>query len=155
MLAEVLVNGRSAGIAWTAPYRVDVTALLKPGSNRIEVRTSNLWINRLVGDRQPGVTERISFTQDDAASTGLPQKRSVFDNLGPGGIPFGGTPYAATTPLPASGLIGPVRLVREGALARLGGRRLAVGLVEEIGPFLVAVLDAPALGRPHQLVAIP
>jgi hypothetical protein len=37
----------------------------------------------------------------------------VFDSIGPGGTPFGGTPYTATTPLPASGLIGPVRLVRQ------------------------------------------
>lgn len=114
VLAEVLVNGRSAGVAWTTPYRLNVTDLLKPGANSIEVRASNLWVNRLVGDRQPGVTERISFTQDDAAALGLPQKRSVFDTLGPGGIPFGGTPYDAATPLPASGLIGPVRLMQEG-----------------------------------------
>jgi hypothetical protein len=28
-------------------------------------------------------------------------------------LPFGGTPYTADTPLPASGLIGPVRLVQQ------------------------------------------
>ena len=111
VLAEVLINGRSAGIVWTAPYRLDVTDFIKPGANKIEVRTANLWVNRLVGDRQPGVTQRITFTQDDAASLGLPQKRSVFDSLGPGGISYGGTPYTAATPLPPSGLLGPVRLL--------------------------------------------
>jgi len=35
----------------------------------------------------------------------------VFDNLGPGGKAYGGTPYTADTPLPASGLVGPVRLM--------------------------------------------
>lgn len=119
VVAEVLVNGRSAGIAWATPYRLDVTRLLKPGSNRIEVRVSNLWVNRIVGDRQPGVTERISFTHEDAASLGLKQPRSVFDTIGPGGKPFGGTPYTAQTPLPSSGLIGPVLLLKVGdAVAR-------------------------------------
>jgi hypothetical protein len=113
VIAEVLVNGRSAGTTWTAPYRLDITDLVRPGNNKIEVQVSNLWVNRVVGDRQPGVTKRISFTHEDAASLGLEQKRSVFDRVGPGGTPFGGTPYTADTPLPASGLIGPVRLIRE------------------------------------------
>ena len=113
VVAEVLVNGRSAGTAWTAPYRVDVTDLLKAGNNKVEVRVSNLWVNRVVGDRQPGVTKRIAFTHEDAASLGLKQPRSVFDKVGPGGTPFGATPYTASTPLPPSGLIGPVRLERK------------------------------------------
>lgn len=113
VVAEVLVNGRSAGIVWTTPYRIDVTKLLKAGNNKVEVRVSNLWVNRVVGDRQPGVTKRIAFTHEDAASLGLKQPRSVFDTVGPGGTPFGATPYTASTPLPPSGLIGPVRLERQ------------------------------------------
>lgn len=113
VVAEVLVNGRRAGTAWTAPYKLDITDLVKPGNNTLVVRVSNLWVNRVVGDRQPGVTKRISFTHEDAASLGLKQPRSIFDKLGPGGIAFGGTPYTAETPLPASGLVGPVRLIRE------------------------------------------
>ncbi|HWV12524.1 MAG TPA: glycosyl hydrolase [Sphingobium sp.] len=113
VVAEALVNGRSAGIAWTNPYELDVTPLLKAGANRIEVRTTNVWVNRVVGDRQPGVTKRISFTHEDAASLGLKQSASIFDNIGPGGKAFGSTPYTAETPLPPSGLIGPVRLIRE------------------------------------------
>ena len=113
VIAEVLVNGRSAGIAWTTPYQLDVTPLLKPDVNEFEVRTSNLWVNRIVGDRQPGVTKRISFTHEDAASLGLEQPQTVFDTIGAGGKAFGATPYTANTPLPSSGLIGPVRLIRE------------------------------------------
>lgn len=113
VIAEVLINGRSAGIAWTEPYKLDITGMLKPGPNKIEVKSSNLWVNRVVGDRQPGVTKRISFTHEDAASLGFKQPRSVFDTIGPGGKPFGGTPYTADTPLPSSGLIGRVRLLRE------------------------------------------
>ncbi|NIJ15942.1 hypothetical protein FHS54_000891 [Sphingobium vermicomposti] len=118
VIAEVLVNGRSAGIAWTTPYQLDVAPLLKPGVNRFEVRTSNLWVNRVVGDRQPGVTQRISFTHEDAPSLGLEQPVTMFDTIGAGGKAFGATPYTADTPLPSSGLIGPVRLIRETSAAK-------------------------------------
>jgi len=49
-VAEVSVNGRAVGIAWKPPYRVDVSGLLNAGTNRIEVRVTNLWHNRIVGD---------------------------------------------------------------------------------------------------------
>lgn len=48
--AEVTLNGRYLGILWKAPYRLDVTGLLKPGVNRIEIKVTNLWPNRLIGD---------------------------------------------------------------------------------------------------------
>ena len=44
------VNGTSLGILWNAPFRADVTRLLKAGPNRLEVRVTNLWHNRIVGD---------------------------------------------------------------------------------------------------------
>jgi hypothetical protein len=53
-IAEVLVNGQNAGIVWWPPYSVDVTQLLKPGTNRIEVRVTNSWLNRMIGDSRPG-----------------------------------------------------------------------------------------------------
>lgn len=84
-VAEVLVNGKSAGYAWRAPYRVDVGAVMKPGRNRLEVRVANLWVNRLIGDAQPGVTGKVTWTA-------LPT-------------------YTAKAPLRRSGLIGPVTLV--------------------------------------------
>ena len=50
-VAEVFVNGKSAGIFWKFPYRADITALVKPGSNQLKIEVMNLWINRLVGDK--------------------------------------------------------------------------------------------------------
>jgi beta-galactosidase/beta-glucuronidase len=35
--AEVRVNGKSAGVRMAPPFRVDLTGLLLPGDNRIEV----------------------------------------------------------------------------------------------------------------------
>jgi len=49
-VAEVSVNGAPTGVTWKPPYRVDVTGLLKAGTNRLEVKVTNLWHNRIVGD---------------------------------------------------------------------------------------------------------
>jgi hypothetical protein len=49
-VAEVSVNGTSIGILWNPPFRVDVTGLLKAGANHLEVKVTNLWHNRIVGD---------------------------------------------------------------------------------------------------------
>jgi hypothetical protein len=85
-IAEVTVNGKSLGIAWKAPYRVNVTSALRPGPNKVEIRVANLWVNRLIGDQQPNATKKYTFTAHN--------------------------PYKATSPLLPSGLLGPVQVVR-------------------------------------------
>ena len=52
VVAEVRLNGKDLGILWKAPFRVDVTDAAKPGDNELEVRVTNLWPNRLIGDEQ-------------------------------------------------------------------------------------------------------
>jgi hypothetical protein len=85
-LAEVTVNGKSLGVVWHAPYRVDATAALKPGANEVSVKVVNAWVNRLIGDEQPGATK---YTFADVK------------------------PYKVNSPLLPSGLLGPVAVVRE------------------------------------------
>jgi len=85
-LAEVSVNGRSAGILWKAPFKVDITSLLQPGINRLSIRITNLWVNRLIGDKQPGATPVASTTFN---------------------------PYSEDSPLLDSGLLGPVTITGE------------------------------------------
>jgi hypothetical protein len=85
-LAEVTVNGTPLGIVWRPPFRVDVTEALKPGTNKLEVSVTNLWVNRLIGDEQPGVTKKYTFTTQQF--------------------------YRADSPLLPSGLLGPVRIFR-------------------------------------------
>ena len=46
-LAEVIVNGKSLGILWKNPFRVNVSGALKAGKNKIEIKITNLWVNRL------------------------------------------------------------------------------------------------------------
>jgi len=49
-MAEVLVNGQVAEILWKPPFRTDITPLLSAGENRLEIRVTNLWVNRMIGD---------------------------------------------------------------------------------------------------------
>jgi hypothetical protein len=82
-VAEVSVNGKAAGIAWKPPYEVEIGSLVVEGVNTVEIRVANLWVNRLIGDAQPGA-KKVTFT---AAPT-----------------------YTADAPLRPAGLIGPVTL---------------------------------------------
>jgi hypothetical protein len=68
-LAEVSVNGQSFPVLWKPPYRVDVTTALKPGANRLEVKVTNEWTNRQIGDRQ-GPPEKRVLTSDPVAAFG-------------------------------------------------------------------------------------
>jgi hypothetical protein len=51
-IAHVWVNGRDCGIAWTAPYEVEITGALHKGKNTIEIEVVNTWHNALQGADQ-------------------------------------------------------------------------------------------------------
>jgi hypothetical protein len=51
-LAEVIFNGHNLGVWWKPPFAADVTQWTKPDRNVLQVRVTNLWINRLIGDEQ-------------------------------------------------------------------------------------------------------
>lgn len=61
-LAEVLVNGKSAGVLWKPPFRADITSLVKPGANALKIEVMNMWINRLVGDQDLPAEKRFTRT---------------------------------------------------------------------------------------------
>jgi hypothetical protein len=73
------------GIVWEPPFRINVTDGLKQGENNIEIKVTNLWVNRLIGDQQPGMVKKITYTT----------------------MAF----YRADSPLMPSGLMGPVRII--------------------------------------------
>jgi len=87
-LAEVIVNGKSLGIVWKAPFRVDATSALKAGDNTLEVKVTDLWANRLIGDLQPGANTQCAFADPRPAL------------------------YQAASPLVPAGLLGPVQILR-------------------------------------------
>jgi len=47
--ALVFINGQPAGALWHPPYRLDVTNLLKPGANHIEIHVYNTALNAWSG----------------------------------------------------------------------------------------------------------
>jgi hypothetical protein len=50
VIAEVIVNGKNLGVIWKAPFRISLGDVVHRGSNQLEVRVTNLWPNRLIGD---------------------------------------------------------------------------------------------------------
>ena len=48
-IAHVWINGKDCGIAWTAPYEIEITGALKKGKNTIEIEVVNTWHNALRG----------------------------------------------------------------------------------------------------------
>jgi hypothetical protein len=50
--AEVSLNGQNLGVLWKPPFHVNATAAAKPGMNKLVVKVTNLWPNRLIGDEQ-------------------------------------------------------------------------------------------------------
>jgi hypothetical protein len=87
-IAEILVNGKKAGpILWKPPFQADITQALKPGTNLLEIKITNLWPNRIIGDQQPGTEKKYTFTDF--------------------------RPYKADSSLLESGLLGPVTIRSE------------------------------------------
>ncbi len=111
VMARVKLNGRDLGLVWRPPYRVDVTGLLKPGSNSLEVAVTNLWINRMIGD------ERLPEDSKRHGNGTLVEWPDWLDRPGPS--PTGRFTFTSWRlwgkqgPLQPSGLIGPVTILCE------------------------------------------
>ena len=61
-LAEVRLNGKSCGIVWSPPFRVDITSAVKATGNTLEVEVVNFWPNRIIGDASLTVEKRFTRT---------------------------------------------------------------------------------------------
>jgi hypothetical protein len=85
-LAEVSVKGKSLGILWKPPFRAGVRGALKPGTNSVEIKVTSLWVNRIIGDQQPNVMQKYTYTAQRF--------------------------YRANAKLLPSGLLSPVKVVR-------------------------------------------
>ncbi|MCX7013469.1 MAG: glycosyl hydrolase, partial [Candidatus Sumerlaeota bacterium] len=82
--AEPALNGQAFGVLWKPPFRVNIAGAAKTGKNELEVRVTNLWPNRLIGDQ---------FLPEDQRYTWTTWKH-----------------YTKDSPLLESGLLGPVTL---------------------------------------------
>jgi hypothetical protein len=84
-MAKVTVNGTYAGGVWTAPYRLNITQMVKEGENELKIEVVNTWMNRLIGDSKLPVEQRLTWCPVN--------------------------PYTPANKLQTSGLIGPVRIL--------------------------------------------
>jgi len=50
--ATVRLNGKDLGVLWKEPFTVDISQAARAGKNRLEVKVTNLWVNRIIGDEQ-------------------------------------------------------------------------------------------------------
>ena len=106
-LAHVFVNGKDCGVVWCAPWEADVTSALREGENEIEIRYTNNWYNRLVGDCFLKPEERV--TRSTVRYSAVPRART--DPNRPWlMLPTIYSGPAVSDPLQPSGLIGPVVL---------------------------------------------
>lgn len=95
-IAEVTINGQKAGVVWMRGQTLDVTGLIRAGSNRLSVTVTNTLINRVSGMKEaPPVPEDLMEHYGRSLVTASAGPRSPM----------------SFTALPASGLLGPVRLV--------------------------------------------
>lgn len=108
VIAEVIVNGENLGIIWNPPFRLELGKALRTGKNDLEIRITNLWPNRLIGDAQiPDDVlwgdylpkEWPTWLADNGASR--TSKRKTFTTW---------RHWGAKSGLQTSGLLGPVLL---------------------------------------------
>ncbi len=107
-IAEVFVNGKPLGIVWKAPFRLNLDDYVQAGTNTMEVRITNLWPNRLIGDEQlpldykrkgPNVKQWPDWLLNN---TDRPTERSTFAAY---------KHWDKDSELLPSGLLGPVKIV--------------------------------------------
>jgi hypothetical protein len=98
-VAEVFLNGKSAGIIWKPPFKLDVTDLIQAGENNLKIEVVNQWVNRLTGDMLSGPGDRFCRTNQPY----ITRDDMGYDNWAEGGD--------ETFRLQTSGLLGPVKLM--------------------------------------------
>jgi len=111
VMARVKVNGKDCGIVWKPPYRVEISNALRNGQNELDIEVVNTWVNRMIGDEQLPLDSKWKdwetllswpdwFTQGKPSSAG----RYTFTTV---------RHYKNNSPLQPSGLLGPVRLMKQ------------------------------------------
>ncbi|MEI7946546.1 MAG: glycosyl hydrolase [bacterium] len=116
-VAEVSLNGEKLGTLWKPPFAVDVTRVLKSGTNELEIKVTNLWPNRLIGDSKLHPDPSLDYGKNRKKGTENGPLKTIPDWVKHGGkSPVGRTTfilrkaYNGSEPLLESGLLGPVTL---------------------------------------------
>jgi hypothetical protein len=95
--SKVWLNSTAAGVTWKRPHLHDVTKLVKPGKNFIEVRVSNRLINYVAGEKLP------AWALESEKKYGSYNERQQW-------YEFLTREYGAEN-IPPAGLLGPIKLI--------------------------------------------
>jgi len=112
--SRVYVNDVDCGVLWKPPFETDVTAALKPGTNYLRIKVTNLWPNRLIGDEH--LPEDCSWNTSVQSDNGYPIAAWPDWLSQDKPSPAGRTTFTTwkhwhkDSPLLDSGLMGPVTL---------------------------------------------
>ena len=106
-MARVRLNGKDLGVVWTAPWRVDITDVVRERGNQLEIIVANRWPNRLIGDERLPDDGIKDGKWPEWLLKGLPRTsgRRTFTTF---------KHYTKDSPLLPSGLLGPVTIREEG-----------------------------------------
>jgi hypothetical protein len=112
VMAEVWVNGRNLGVLWKPPFLLDIAGALKQGRNALEVRVTNLWPNRLIGDEQ--FPDDVTWMDHGLYPAAWPDWLTGSSKRTSRRITFSTRRiFHKGDPLTPSGLLGPVRLISQ------------------------------------------
>jgi hypothetical protein len=107
-IAQVSLNGQDFDVLWKPPFRVNITSAAKTGVNKLVVKVTNLWPNRLIGDEQ--LPEDVEWRTDGSLAK-WPQWLLDGKPSPTGRLTFTTWHhYTKDSPLLESGLLGPVIL---------------------------------------------
>ena len=62
MIAEVFLNDQKVRTLWCTPYEADITEFIKEGENKLQVKVTSTWFNRLSYDASLPEAERKTWT---------------------------------------------------------------------------------------------
>ncbi|MDO6430753.1 glycosyl hydrolase [Flavitalea sp. BT771] len=105
-MARIKLNGKDLGVVWTAPWRVDITDVARTRGNQLDITIANRWPNRLIGDERLPDDGIKDDKWPEWLLKGQPRTsgRFTFTTY---------KHYTKDSPLLPSGLLGPVRILRE------------------------------------------
>ena len=110
VMAEVFVNGNNRGVLWKPPFRVEIADVVNQGHNDLEVRVTNLWPNRMIGDEQ--YPDDVTWMDNGMYPASWPAWLTGGAVRASPRITFSThRTFTKGDPLLPSGLLGPVRLI--------------------------------------------
>ncbi|MFK7981403.1 MAG: glycosylhydrolase-like jelly roll fold domain-containing protein, partial [Saprospiraceae bacterium] len=107
IIAEVIINSKNVGTLWKAPFRIHIDDFVKEGVNTLEIKVTNLWVNRLIGDEK----RPLDIERKGDKTTSLPDWLINEQARPSGRLTFPSWKHwAKDDELLTSGLLGPVKI---------------------------------------------